>query len=63
MLQSDAGHNELAGRVREAIRTSGLAQREISRRIGVEETKLSKSLTGTRKITAEEIVLLATVTG
>lgn len=53
----------LAQRARAAIRDSGLAQREISRRIGVEESKLSKSLKGIRKISAEEIVLLAMVTG
>ncbi|PYI67467.1 TetR family transcriptional regulator [Arthrobacter livingstonensis] len=53
----------LAERARHAIRNSGLAQREIARQIGVDETKLSKSLKGIRRLPAQEIVLLATVTG
>lgn len=53
----------IAERVREAIHNTTLPQREISRRTGIDESKLSKSLRGTRKITGEEIVLLATATG
>ncbi|MFL4475850.1 TetR family transcriptional regulator C-terminal domain-containing protein [Paeniglutamicibacter sp. MACA_103] len=53
----------IAERIREAIRNTGLPQRKIARRTGFEESKLSKSLSGTRKFTSEEIVLLATVTG
>ncbi|GAA5228782.1 TetR family transcriptional regulator C-terminal domain-containing protein [Paeniglutamicibacter antarcticus] len=63
MQSSETGRAGLPGRARAAIRDSGLAQREVSRRIGVEESKLSKSLKGFRKITADEIVLLAMVTG
>ena len=53
----------LAERARDAIRDSGLAQRAVARQIGVDETKLSKSLKGIRRFPAHEIVLLATVTG
>ncbi|WP_411732081.1 TetR family transcriptional regulator [Paeniglutamicibacter sp.] len=53
----------IAERTRDAIRNTGLPQREIARRTGFEESKLSKSLRGTRKFTSEEIVSLATVTG
>lgn len=53
----------IAERTRDAIRNTGLPQREIARRTGFEESKLSKSLKGTRKFTSEEIVSLATVTG
>ncbi|GAA1863758.1 hypothetical protein GCM10009715_08750 [Paeniglutamicibacter psychrophenolicus] len=53
----------IADRTREAIRNTGLPQREISKLTGFEESKLSKSLRGTRKFTSEEIVALATVTG
>ncbi|KAA9394703.1 TetR family transcriptional regulator [Kocuria coralli] len=52
-----------ASRAREAIRASGLAQRELSLRIGLDETKLSKALTGTRRFTPHELFSLATHTG
>lgn len=50
-------------RARNAIRSSGMAQREVARRIVLDETKLSKSLNGTRKFVPEELLRLATVTG
>lgn len=53
----------LSERARQAIRSSGLAQREVSRLIGVDEPKLSKSLKGIRRLLPHEIVRLATVTG
>lgn len=54
---------ELPERARHAIRNSGLAQREVAQQIGIDETKLSKSLKGIRRLPPHEIVLLATVTG
>lgn len=54
---------DIAARARMAIMNSGLVQREISRLTGIEESKLSKSLRGTRKFTTLEIIQLATVTG
>lgn len=53
----------LPGRARSCIRSSGLAQREVARLIGLDETKLSKSLKGTRRFTPDELTRLATVTG
>lgn len=50
-------------RVRAAIADSGLTQREVGRPIGLDETKLSKSLSGRRRFTAAELLDLATVTG
>lgn len=63
MPAPESASSDIAGRTREAIRNTGLAQREIALRTGFEASKLSKSLNGTRKFTSEEIVLLATVTG
>jgi len=53
----------IADRARLAILNSGLVQREVSRLTGIEESKLSKSLRGTRNFAALEIIQLATVTG
>ncbi|WP_372698359.1 TetR family transcriptional regulator C-terminal domain-containing protein [Arthrobacter sp. JSM 101049] len=53
----------LPDRARDAIRGSGLPQRRIAELIGLDESKLSKSLKGTRRFNAEEITQLATVTG
>ncbi|WP_026919755.1 TetR family transcriptional regulator C-terminal domain-containing protein [Gordonia shandongensis] len=50
-------------RARIAIRDSGMAQREVCRRIGLDESKMSKSLSGTRRFAADELVRLATVAG
>ena len=63
MPTNQAAAPGLPERARHAIRSSGLAQREVSRHIGVDETKLSKSLKGIRRLLPHEIVLLATVTG
>lgn len=54
---------QLPDRARDAIRGSGLPQRRIAELIGLDESKLSKSLKGTRRFNAEEITQLATVTG
>jgi AcrR family transcriptional regulator len=47
--------------VRQAIAGSGLAQREFARRIGLDETKLSKSLRGTRRFSPTELARIADV--
>lgn len=60
-LETPAGR--LPDRARDAIRGSGLPQRRIAELIGLDESKLSKSLKGTRRFNAEEITQLATVTG
>src|SRR5699024_254756 len=50
-------------RARAAIGDSGLTQREVCERIGIDETKLSKSLAARRRFTARELLDLATATG
>jgi AcrR family transcriptional regulator/predicted XRE-type DNA-binding protein len=50
-------------RVRDAIRRSGLKQRKIASVIGIDETKLSKALSGRRRFTADELLGVATATG
>lgn len=50
-------------RVRDAIRRSGLKQRKIASLIGIDETKLSKALSGRRRFTADELLGVATATG
>lgn len=53
----------IAARARESVAGSGLSQRRLAQAIGIDETKLSKSLSGRRKFTAEELLGLATATG
>lgn len=55
--------NELAERIRAAIHGSGWKQREVSRFMGLDETKLSKSLKGVRRLTSDELLKLAKITG
>ena len=50
-------------RVRTAIRDSGLAQRDVARHIGIDETKLSKALRGTRRFRPDELTQLAAAAG
>ena len=50
-------------RVRDAIGRSGLKQREVAAAIGIDETKLSKALSGRRRFTADELLGVATATG
>ncbi|MDZ5077578.1 TetR family transcriptional regulator C-terminal domain-containing protein [Nesterenkonia sp. HG001] len=52
-----------ADRVRAAIRASGRSQRQVAAEMGMDETKLSKSLSGQRRFTDDEFVTLARVTG
>lgn len=48
---------------REAIRTSGHSQRHVAAMMRIDETKLSKSLSGARRFTDDELVDLARITG
>ena len=50
-------------RAKEAISGSGLSQRRVAEAIGIDETKLSKALSGRRRFTADELLGLATATG
>lgn len=50
-------------RARRAIRGSGHAQRRVAERMAIDETKLSKSLSGSRQFGPQELTELATVTG
>ncbi|MDN5806117.1 MAG: TetR family transcriptional regulator C-terminal domain-containing protein [Brevibacterium sp.] len=59
--RSEAGGT--ARRAKDALRASNLSQRQVAASIGIDETKLSKSLTGRRRFGAEEILGLATATG
>lgn len=53
----------LRERLRHCIDGSGLTQRAFAERIGLDAPKLSKVLSGTRRITAEELVEVARVSG
>jgi AcrR family transcriptional regulator/predicted XRE-type DNA-binding protein len=55
--------SQLLARVRTAIRSSGFAQRDVARHIGLDETKLSKALTGTRRFRPDELTQLASAAG
>jgi AcrR family transcriptional regulator len=52
----------LVERVRSAIKSAGVNHSEVARRIGLDASKLSKSLAGTRKFRVEEISLIAELT-
>lgn len=56
---SDDGLDGVRMRVREVIRTSGRSQRQFGDAVGLEPTKLSKSLTGVRRFTPTELVRIA----
>ncbi|MFW5419531.1 TetR family transcriptional regulator C-terminal domain-containing protein [Nocardiopsis sp. CNT-189] len=53
----------LHARVRDVIRRSGRPQREFAAAIDLEPSKLSKSLNGTRRFSAEELVRIADTAG
>ncbi|WP_017556976.1 TetR family transcriptional regulator C-terminal domain-containing protein [Nocardiopsis baichengensis] len=53
----------LRNRVREVIRRSGRPQREFASVMALEASKLSKSLSGTRRFTAEELIRIADIAG
>ncbi|GAA1548919.1 TetR family transcriptional regulator C-terminal domain-containing protein [Streptomyces albidochromogenes] len=50
---------EVAARVRRVIDTAGVSQREFARRIVMEPSKLSRSLSGTRRFTVAELARIA----
>ncbi|MFL6054645.1 MAG: TetR family transcriptional regulator C-terminal domain-containing protein [Actinoallomurus sp.] len=50
---------DLTDRVYDVIRASGLSQREFGARIGLDSTKLSKSLRGVRRFRNEELARIA----
>src|SRR5699024_1505414 len=52
----------LVGRVRSAIKSAGINHSEVARHIGLDASKLSKSLAGTRKFRVEEISGIAELT-
>lgn len=52
-----------AARAKDAVAASGLSQRKLAEIIGIDETKLSKSLSGHRRFSAAELLGLATGTG
>ncbi|MGC3022594.1 TetR family transcriptional regulator C-terminal domain-containing protein [Brevibacterium sp. FAM 24630] len=52
----------LVARVRDAIKNAGINHSEVARRIGLDASKLSKSLAGTRKFRVEEISRIAELT-
>jgi AcrR family transcriptional regulator len=51
--------DELRKRVRELIRTMPGAQRDFANAIGLDETKLSKALSGTRRFSPHELIRVA----
>ncbi|SMX89764.1 TetR family transcriptional regulator [Brevibacterium antiquum] len=59
---ADSSQLSLANRVRDAIRAAGINHSEVARNIGIEPSKLSKSLAGTRKFRVEEISSIAALT-
>ena len=62
--REDDQSSEATGlRARDAIGRSGLKQREVAAAIGIDETKLSKALSGRRRFTADELLGVATATG
>ncbi|QCU79628.1 TetR family transcriptional regulator (plasmid) [Citricoccus sp. SGAir0253] len=58
-----SNETQITERVRASIRNSGMAQREVARHMGLDETKLSKALNGARRFHPEELTTLADVTG
>ncbi|MGW7054707.1 TetR family transcriptional regulator C-terminal domain-containing protein [Streptomyces sp. NPDC054887] len=53
------GGGEVAGRVRQVIATAGVSRREFARRIVMEPSKLSRSLSGSRRFTVAELARIA----
>ncbi|WP_228278352.1 TetR family transcriptional regulator C-terminal domain-containing protein [Brevibacterium limosum] len=60
---ADSTQNSLVLRVRNAIKDAGINHSEVARRIGLDASKLSKSLAGTRKFRVEEISGISELTG
>lgn len=62
-MSPDRPPGSTAIRAKEAITGAGLSQRRVAEAIGIDETKLSKALSGRRRFTADELLGLATATG
>lgn len=60
---ADSAQKTLVTRVRTAINDAGINHSEVARQIGLDASKLSKSLAGTRKFRVEEISHIAELTG
>ncbi len=60
---ADSTQKSLVLRVRNAIKDAGINHSEVARRIGLDASKLSKSLAGTRKFRVEEISGISELTG
>lgn len=60
---AESAEATLVTRVRTAINDAGINHSEVARQIGIDASKLSKSLAGTRKFRVEEISLIAELTG
>ena len=59
---AESTETTLVSRVRTAIKDAGINHSEVARHIGLDASKLSKSLAGTRKFRVEEISLIAELT-
>ncbi|WP_370585523.1 helix-turn-helix domain-containing protein [Nocardia sp. XZ_19_231] len=55
--------SEIPERVRELIRTSGLYQRDFAGQIGLDDSKLSKSLSGARRFSSLDLARIADACG
>lgn len=58
-MQPNATTDDTAARVRRLIDAAGVSQREFARRIVMDPSKLSRSLTGSRRFTAAELARIA----
>ncbi|SMY04439.1 transcriptional regulator, TetR family [Brevibacterium aurantiacum] len=57
-----SSQDSLVSRVRDAIKSAGINHSEVARSVGIEPSKLSKSLAGTRNFRVEEISSIASLT-
>lgn len=62
-LPASAATASVAARVARALRDSEFSQVEAARHIGLDKTKLSKSLSGARRFRIEELTAIAELTG
>lgn len=53
----------IADRVRDVIQASGLSQRDFGAQIGLDDSKLSKSLNGTRRFSSVDLARIAQLSG
>lgn len=59
---ADSTQKSLVIRVRDAIKNAGINHSEVARQVGLDASKLSKSLAGTRKFRVEEVSRIAELT-